>query len=84
MHSVRGRQPAFDLIPVLTGREHAHYQVDPRGVRRPGPQGQGGGVNPLSQMGPAVLSAGGKMNGLSFEHVVQKLQVGFLPVSEFC
>lgn len=37
---------------------------------------QGSGVNPLSQMGPSIMSAGGKANGLSFEHVLQKLQVG--------
>ena len=37
------------------------------------------GVNPLSQMGPPVMSAGGKMNGLSFEHVLQKLQVSLKP-----
>lgn len=62
---------------LLTCRELAHYQVDPRGARRPGAAPQAG-VNPLSQMGPAVMSAGGKISGLSFDHVLQKLQVGLM------
>lgn len=33
------------------------------------------GANPLSQMGPAMMSGGGKAGSLSFEHVLSKLQV---------
>jgi hypothetical protein len=32
-------------------------------------------ANQLSQMGPPVMSAGGKINGLNFDHVLHKLQV---------
>lgn len=61
----------------LTGSELAHYQNDPRSARRAaGSMSQGSIVNPLSQMGPPVMSAGGKPSGLTFEHVLQKLQVG--------
>lgn len=63
-----------------------HYQSqDARGMRRltgpSGPggagqgQGQGQGMNQLAQMGPVVLSVGGKPGGLSFDHVLHKLQV---------
>lgn len=33
------------------------------------------GANPLAQMGPAMMSGGGKVGSLSFEHVLSKLQV---------
>lgn len=33
------------------------------------------GANPLAQMGPAMMSGGGKAGSLSFEHVLSKLQV---------
>jgi hypothetical protein len=58
-------------------RELAHYQVDPRSVRRPVsvPQAHAQAVNPLSQMGQPIMSAGGKASGLTFEHVLHKLQV---------
>jgi hypothetical protein len=32
-------------------------------------------MNQLAQMGPVVLSVGGKPGGLSFDHVLHKLQV---------
>lgn len=54
--------------------ELTHYQNDPRGPRRPANSMSQGMVNPLSQMGPSVMSAGGKPNGLTFEHVLAKLQ----------
>jgi len=39
-------------------------------------QGQGQGhLNQLGQMGPLVMSVGGKAGGLSFDHVLHKLQV---------
>ena len=66
-------------------RELVHYQSpDARGMRRlTGPSGQGGSgqgqgqgqMNPLAQMGPVVMSVGGKAGGLSFDHVLHKLQV---------
>ena len=33
------------------------------------------GMNQASQMGPVVMSMGGKSSGLSFDHVLHKLQV---------
>lgn len=36
--------------------------------------GGGAAVNPLSHMGPSIMSAGGK-SGLNFDDVLHKLQV---------
>ncbi|TXT05583.1 uncharacterized protein COLE_06903 [Cutaneotrichosporon oleaginosum] len=59
---------------AVSARELPHYQNDMRNARRGGSVSQPNTVNPLSHMGPSIMSAGGKANGLSFEHVLQKLQ----------
>ncbi|BEJ12510.1 hypothetical protein CspHIS471_0209700 [Cutaneotrichosporon sp. HIS471] len=59
---------------AISAREVTAYQNDMRSVRRGGSISQPNTANPLSHMGPSMMSAGGKANGLSFEHVLQKLQ----------
>ncbi|OCF77160.1 hypothetical protein I204_02872 [Kwoniella mangroviensis CBS 8886] len=60
---------------ALSARELVNYQnQDTRGVRRLPPQQNGHVNNQLSQMGPAIMSSGGKSSGLSFDHVLTKLQ----------
>ncbi|WVW78216.1 hypothetical protein I302_100167 [Kwoniella bestiolae CBS 10118] len=60
---------------ALSARELANYQnQDTRGARRLPPQQNGHVNNQLSQMGPAIMSSGGKSSGLSFDHVLTKLQ----------
>nr|XP_019008276.1 uncharacterized protein I206_06831 [Kwoniella pini CBS 10737]OCF47057.1 hypothetical protein I206_06831 [Kwoniella pini CBS 10737] len=43
-------------------------------IRRMPPQQNGHANNQLSQMGPSIMSSGGKSSGLSFDHVLTKLQ----------
>ncbi|WWC68153.1 uncharacterized protein I206_102076 [Kwoniella pini CBS 10737] len=60
---------------ALSARELVNYQnQDTRGVRRMPPQQNGHANNQLSQMGPSIMSSGGKSSGLSFDHVLTKLQ----------
>ncbi|WWC86694.1 uncharacterized protein L201_001571 [Kwoniella dendrophila CBS 6074] len=60
---------------ALSAREMVNYQnQDTRGARRMPPQQNGHPGNQLAQMGPSVMSSGGKSNGLSFDHVLTKLQ----------
>ncbi|KAK8847602.1 hypothetical protein IAR55_005461 [Kwoniella newhampshirensis] len=62
---------------ALSARELVNYQnQDNRGMRRlaAGPANGGHPNNQLAQMGPAVMSGGGKGSGLSFDHVLTKLQ----------
>ncbi|WWC59685.1 uncharacterized protein I303_102247 [Kwoniella dejecticola CBS 10117] len=60
---------------ALSARELVNYQnQDTRGVRRAPQQQNGHPNNQLSQMGPSVMSAGGKSSGLTFDHVLTKLQ----------
>ncbi|KAL1413275.1 hypothetical protein Q8F55_001030 [Vanrija albida] len=63
----------------MSARELAAYgsQNDLRNGLRRAPAGsaaQGSSANALSHMGQPLMSAGGKPNGLSFDHVLQKLQ----------
>lgn len=55
------------------GREMPHYQTDARVRRQPLTSAN----SAIPQMNP-VMSAGGKAGGLSFDHVLQKLQVRYL------
>ncbi|KAK4683670.1 hypothetical protein P7C73_g6563, partial [Tremellales sp. Uapishka_1] len=59
---------------ALSARELVNYQnYDPRVARSANGQMNGAGGN-QPNMGPQVMSSGGKASGLSFEHVLQKLQ----------
>ena len=57
----------------LMDREVVHYH-DGRNIRRPAAPSQGSGPQG-GPMAPAVMSSGGKASGLSFDHVLNKLQV---------
>ncbi|WWD21686.1 hypothetical protein CI109_106172 [Kwoniella shandongensis] len=60
---------------ALSARELVNYQnQDNRGMRRTAGPPNGHPNNQLAQMGPAVMSGGGKSSGLSFDHVLTKLQ----------
>ncbi|KAL7419123.1 hypothetical protein Q5752_005959 [Cryptotrichosporon argae] len=64
-----------DADAERSASEIQQYQYDLRAGPRANGQAQAAPpVNPLSQMGAAVMSAGGKASGLSFQHVLQKLQ----------
>ncbi|OXG75109.1 hypothetical protein C350_05288 [Cryptococcus neoformans MW-RSA36] len=57
-----------------SARELATYQShDSTRMRRMGGE-MHPGANPLAQMGPTMMSGGGKAGSLSFEHVLSKLQ----------
>ncbi|WVQ98264.1 hypothetical protein IAU59_005387 [Kwoniella sp. CBS 9459] len=60
---------------ALSARELVNYQnPDSRGLRRVASQPNGHPNNQLSQMGPAIMSSGGKSSALSFDSVLNKLQ----------
>ena len=57
----------------MPARELQNYQA--QNGRARAVNGAAGPTNPLAQSGQAVMSAGGKPNALSFNHVLHKLQV---------
>ncbi|WVF69585.1 hypothetical protein IAT40_004363 [Kwoniella sp. CBS 6097] len=60
---------------ALSARELVNYQnPDSRGLRRLASQPNGHPNNQLAQMGPAIMSSGGKSSALSFDSVLNKLQ----------
>ncbi|WRT64575.1 uncharacterized protein IL334_001507 [Kwoniella shivajii] len=60
---------------ALSARELVNYQnQDGRGAKRMPTNSTGYPNNQLAQMGPSVMSSGGKSGGLSFDHVLTKLQ----------
>ncbi|OCF44842.1 hypothetical protein I317_01331 [Kwoniella heveanensis CBS 569] len=60
---------------ALSARELVNYQnPDSRGLRRVASQPNGHPNNQLSQMGPSIMSSGGKSSALSFDSVLNKLQ----------
>ncbi|TXT16079.1 hypothetical protein VHUM_00582 [Vanrija humicola] len=68
---------AYCVFNSEDAQASARNNNDPRNGLRRAPAGsmaQGNSANALSHMGQPLMSAGGKPNGLSFDHVLQKLQ----------